>query len=221
MKNDKVWRSIEEHKNDIKDTKARINELVRMYKKESKYNTSRRDKHFEELVKLTRSNTFKVLNKWIRNNRYLVEEDLLQEALMTLLKCVERFDTDKSKHFLAFYKTALRNRIVDYDRQQKKIYGIGEDNITIISTGSIEQFEEMDFNEELTILDNFAGNVNEPYVGFYKIIEQLEPYEKKLMQLKFIDDMKDTEIAEELNTYRQKISNEIKEILNKLYKDLD
>ncbi len=134
------------------------------------------------------------------------DEDLFQEAFITLYKTAVNFKTEKNKSFKSYAMTSVRNKIVDTIREYNNCKSIPLKYYT-----SIENAEEIlsCAPEDLVIEEETRNGLIE------KINNISSPKEKKIVDL-FLKGLTYSEIAEKLGFNIKTVYNSIARIKFKL-----
>ena len=131
-------------------------------------------------------------------------EELLSDSYSVYLKCIENYDVEKNCKFTSYLYMKMKYHILDYLRKQNKIS-------SKISNSEIG-FEEAFSNEEDYIDEDEIYNDNFNKKLLNKILKLLTRRQKYILHMYAIDKMTFEEIANELGTNKQNISQIIKRI---------
>ncbi len=111
-------------------------------------------------------------------------EDIVHDAILRIIKNINKVDISDERKTISFCVTIVRNRAIDYLRKKDNNTVSYDDEIEIVS------------NVENPI--DFA-KINEIYDILYKALDSLNETYKTVCTLKYVNGLKDSEIAEVLD----------------------
>lgn len=115
-------------------------------------------------------------------------DDYYQEGLGILIKAIEKYDKNSNMSFTNFFDLLLQRRIMDLLRKNKKYF---ESNVLV---------------EEVEVVEMYNANIDASFEEkIVKLYTKLSKFEQDVFKLKYIDNLKVSEIALKLNTTQKRI----------------
>lgn len=141
-----------------------------------------------------------IINKYTRILNY--DEDCKEDLIVELIEIINKIPTEKlksDKYIVSYISTSLRNKYIHISQKRNKI--------------SAKEVGEIEFN--LIKDENF--NIDDKLI-LNSMLELLTPMERKVIENKYVNGLRDVEIANLSHISRQAVNQSKKRALNKLKK---
>lgn len=143
-----------------------------------------------------------LINKYVRSLDY--DEDSRQDLIIGMIECIhkiplQKIEFESDKYIISYINTSLKNKYIHLSKNRRKILS----RETYEPTFNIIKDDNFSIDSNL-ILDN--------------MIKSLSETEKKIISSKYINGLKDSEIATLYNISRQAVNQTKNRALKKLKK---
>ena len=132
-------------------------------------------------------------------------DDLIQEAMIGLLKAIREFDPERDVSFRTFAELCIRNRI-----RSVVMAAVRDKHAPLNNSLPMEAVPDVTFSPEDSLLDREADNER-----LYQLKQQLSPLEQHILSL-YLSGLTYGEIGAELNRPVKSIDNAIQRIRRKV-----
>lgn len=171
----------------------------------------------EEIVIQFQALVNKLLQSWRKTYEL---EDLQQIGNLALVKAYNTYKPENNISFITYATTVIsREFLVNHRNNKSKDVFVSSLNETILDNDSneiekITLLKDENTNVEQLALNNFQSD------KIHKILNKFSDREKIIIELSFIENKRQTEIAEMLGITQTQVSRIIKKTLIKLRKEL-
>lgn len=173
----------------------------------------------EEIVNQFQALINKLVKSWIGKYDYEYE-DLKQIGNLALVKAYNTYNSDKGISFLTYAQTVISREYLMNHRNNKS------KDIFVASLNETTKLENGDKIELINLLKDDNTNVEELAFNnlqcdnIHKILSKFSNRERIVIELSFVENKRQTEIANILGITQTQVSRIIKKTLNKLRKEL-
>ena len=141
-----------------------------------------------------------IINKYTRILNY--DEDCKEELIVELIEIINKIPTEKLKsdrYIVSYISTSLKNKYIHISQKRNKI--------------SAKEVGEIEFN----LLTDEVFSIDDKLI-LNNMLKDLTPIERQVIKHKYINGLRDVEIANLSHISRQAVNQSKKRALNKLKK---